>query len=225
MGNKTLNCTGCSHCVYGSCMLLAGVDCTKIEKCILEYAEIKSIQMDTLDYFIINRDPKTYLNYLGWKEKENYPKVGEKLVRLTSGFDSAKPGDIVTVVEDDDQWHIFIQDERDIKSCIPKSDWYKDVFRLQGYGDNLDKGSEFKPTGELFLATNKTIKNVIKEDGFKDVILGKNALAAVKVIGGGIIYKVDAVGLVDAGYKLYSTSNEELITADEVPSSYIIIEK
>lgn len=226
MGNTTPNCKGCTHCTYGVCKLLAGADCSAIKKCILEYKEIKSIQEGTLDYFIINRDPKEYLSYLGWIEKEKYPKVGEKLVRLTSGFNDTRPGDFVTVVEDSDKWHIFVEDTKGVKSCIPKTTWYKDVFKLQDYADGLSKGSEFTPTDELFLATDKIIKNVINDDGFKEVILGKTAQAALKVlkvIGGGIIYRVDAVCLVNAGYKLYSTSNGDLIMADEVPSSYIII--
>lgn len=222
MNNRIPNCKECTHCAYGCCRLLAGAVCSSIKKCILEYEEIKSIKEGTLDYFVINKDPKEYLSYLGWREKENYPKVGEKLVRLTSGFDGALSGDIVTVVEDRSMWHIFIEDAKGVRSCIPKSDWYKDVFKLQNYEDNLEIGDNYIPTEELFLVTNKVFERVVEDGGFQHVILGKTAQAAIKVVGEGIIYKVDAVGLVKAGYKLHPTSMEELIVADEVPSQYIL---
>ena len=64
----------CLRCKYYSrnvCPLMAEADVFKINKCILEYDEIKSIKENSLDNFVFYNNPIEYLSYLGFKDKEN----------------------------------------------------------------------------------------------------------------------------------------------------------
>lgn len=53
--NKILNRKRCLKCGYyggNVCPLMGGADVFQIEKCILEYKDIKSLKDGTLDYFV-----------------------------------------------------------------------------------------------------------------------------------------------------------------------------
>ena len=81
-------CIQCKYYGRNVCPLMADADVFQIEKCILEYEEIKSLREGTLDHFVFWRNPIEYLSYLGYKDKDNCPVVGETVLTLTGGFSS-----------------------------------------------------------------------------------------------------------------------------------------
>ena len=121
----------CLQCRYYSsnvCPLMAGADVFLIDKCILEYEEIKTIQEDSLDNFIFYNNPREYLSYLGYKEKENYPKEGQTVLALTSGFNSRYSGKFIKVDSEDDK-QLFLSDSVG-KYCVSKAEWWKELFKV-----------------------------------------------------------------------------------------------
>lgn len=96
--DKLSNRKRCLKCQYygrNVCPLMAGADTFKIDKCILEYDTIKDIKENSLDYFVFYNNPVEYLSYLGFKEKDNYPVPGQKVLTLTAGFSSSYSGKFV----------------------------------------------------------------------------------------------------------------------------------
>ena len=69
------------HSIYG-CSLMGDALETHIEKCILDYDAIKAITSGSLDEYIFFRNPLEYLSWLGYKDKENYPKPGQMVLTL-----------------------------------------------------------------------------------------------------------------------------------------------
>lgn len=125
MNNK---CLSCPHYKYHECRLMAGTDSAKLQKCILDYPEIKAIKTkDALHSYLFSTDPIHYLAYLG--SISNYPQVGEKVLSLTAGFHSLWPGKVMNVVRVDD-YQIFLADDNG-EYCVPKSDWWTKIFRLE----------------------------------------------------------------------------------------------
>ena len=121
----------CLQCKYYSrniCPLMAEADVFKINKCILEYDEIKSIKENSLDNFVFYNNPIEYLSYLGFKDKENYPKPNSIVLTLTGGFRSHHSGKIIRVDSEDDI-QIFLSDSVG-KYCVAKSEWWKKLFKL-----------------------------------------------------------------------------------------------
>lgn len=122
-------CLKCKYYRANTCPLLADADVFKIDKCILEYETIKAIKDDSLDAFIFYGNPIEYLQYLGYKEKENYPKQGDVVLTLTSGFHSSHSGKFITVNSEDDN-QIFLSDNVG-QYCVSKAEWWKKLFKIE----------------------------------------------------------------------------------------------
>lgn len=121
----------CLQCRYYSsnvCPLMAGADVFQIDKCILEYEKIKAIQEESLDSFIFYNNSREYLSYLGYREKENYPKVGQTVLTLTSGFSSYYSGKFIKVDSEDDI-QLFLSDSVG-KYCVGKDEWWEKLFKI-----------------------------------------------------------------------------------------------
>lgn len=121
-------CLKCMYYGHNVCPLMAGADVFQIDKCILEYEEIKAIRDGSLDSFIFYRNPAEYLSYLGYREKEKYPQVGQTVLTLTSGFRSCYSGKFVKVDSEDDI-QIFLSDYAG-KYCVCKDEWWKKLFKI-----------------------------------------------------------------------------------------------
>lgn len=122
-------CLNCEFYKRNLCPLMGGADVFQIENCILEREEIKSLKEGTLDYFVFWSDPLLYLSYLGYKEKAEYPKVGQTVLTLTGGFSSLNPGKFLHIDSEDDI-QLFLSDE-DGNYVVSKDVWWKRLFKLQ----------------------------------------------------------------------------------------------
>lgn len=129
--DKLSNRKRCLKCQYygcNVCPLMAGADTFKIDKCILEYDTIKDIKENSLDYFVFYNNPVEYLSYLGFKEKDNYPVPGQKVLTLTAGFSSSYSGKFVQV-DSEDEVQIFLSDANG-EYAVSKTEWWKKLFKL-----------------------------------------------------------------------------------------------
>lgn len=122
-------CLQCKHYGMNVCPLMADADVFKIDKCILEYDKIKSIKEGTLDWFVFLSNPKLYLSYIGYMDKENYPKIGETVLTLTSGFSSRYSGKFLHVASED-SIQIFLEDSAG-EYCVSKESWWKRLFKVE----------------------------------------------------------------------------------------------
>ena len=128
-------CIACKYYGVNRCPLLADASVSEIDKCILEYDSIKSIKSGSLDEFIYYNltTSKHYLSYLGWKDKENYPKVGETVATLRNGFGSLYSGKFLKVIEENDV-QLFLCDlhssGEERQYGVTKEDWYKSLFKI-----------------------------------------------------------------------------------------------
>ena len=68
------------------------------------------------------------MSYLGFKEKENYPKPGETVLTLNGGFSSYDSGKFLKVDSEDDK-QIFLSDNV-WKYCVSKIEWWKKLFKI-----------------------------------------------------------------------------------------------
>ena len=126
-------CLACKYYGCNVCPRLADADTFQIDKCIIDYDTIKLIAPGSLDEFIFERNPKEYLSFLGYKEKENYPKVGQLCITLKSGFSSTHSGKFVRVIKEDDI-QIFLEDAFSNKPrqyCVEKRNWYELLFKAE----------------------------------------------------------------------------------------------
>lgn len=129
--DKLENRKRCLQCQYYSrnvCPLMADADVFKIDRCILDYEEIKEIEEHSLAAFVFYNNPAEYLSYLGFKDKDNYPAAGDIVLTLTSGFSSCHSGKFLTVDSEDDV-QIFLSDKINTYS-VSKLDWWKKLFKL-----------------------------------------------------------------------------------------------
>ena len=117
------------HSIYG-CSLMGDALETHIEKCILDYDAIKAITSGSLDEYIFFRNPLEYLSWLGYKDKENYPKPGQMVLTLTMGFGSRNPGEILTV-DSCLKIEIVLIDCNGHKYAVEKSKWWDKLFKLE----------------------------------------------------------------------------------------------
>lgn len=122
-------CLECKYYSHNECPLMVGADTFQIEKCILEFDAIKAIEEDTLDHFVFFSNPRLYLAYLGFKDKENYPKVGQKVLTLTGGFHTSYSGKFITVIGEDDI-QLFLTDGI-YEFCVVKDGWWKQLFIIE----------------------------------------------------------------------------------------------
>lgn len=128
-------CIACKYYGCNVCPLMADASTGCIDRCILDYDIIKAIQPRSLDEFIFHKNSIEYLQYIGKKDADNYPKKGELCLTLTAGFSSAYSGKFVQVIDEDDI-QIFLTDadvgegaRKDAKYCVEKKDWYMRLFR------------------------------------------------------------------------------------------------
>lgn len=121
-------CLQCRYYTSNICPLMVGADTFKIDRCILEYEDIKAIKEGSLDSFVFYNNPREYLSYLGYKEKENYPRAGQTVLTLTSGFNSCYSGKFIKVDSEDDI-QIFLSDSVG-KYCVSKDEWWKKLFKI-----------------------------------------------------------------------------------------------
>ena len=122
-------CLKCEYYKRNVCPLMGGADVFQIENCIFENKDIKSLKEGTLDYFVFWNNPSEYLSYLGYKEKEIYPKTGQKVLTLTGGFSSLNPGKFLYIDSEDDI-QLFLSDA-DGHYVVSKDEWWKKLFKLQ----------------------------------------------------------------------------------------------
>lgn len=122
-------CLQCRYYGVNVCPLLADADVFKINKCILEYESIKAIKENSLDAFIFYSNAKEYLSYLGFKERENYPKPGDTVLTLTGGFSTYYSGKFLSVDSEDDI-QIFLSDSAGTY-CVSKAEWWKKLFKIE----------------------------------------------------------------------------------------------
>ena len=146
MGSRTqgierkgiMNCSECKYNRRCTCSLLNYVRIPQLteytDKCILDYEDIKSIHEGSLDYFIFSNNPKKYLSYLGYKDKENYPKSGDIVLALSGSFEYNK----LLRVHSEDGIQIFLSDidnehylEEEAEYCVEKDVWWNYLFKLR----------------------------------------------------------------------------------------------
>ena len=104
-------------------------------KCFFEYSGIKAIDTmgeNSLDKFVFENNPLDYFSYLGFKEKENYPKVGSYVIIITGGFGGNPKGTMMKVVHiDDDRYICLLHENTDRRYLVEKSEWWKCMFKVE----------------------------------------------------------------------------------------------
>jgi hypothetical protein len=128
MGDRLQNrkrCLACKNHSMNQCTLFANTDIGSIDKCILEYDEVKSIQKDSIEEFIFYNAPVTYLQFLG---KGKSLEVGDRVMTLRLGFGSLDPGKLLTVTSYNDDYY-WLKDEQ-YEYGVHRNDWYMYVFKL-----------------------------------------------------------------------------------------------
>jgi hypothetical protein len=124
--------TRCRNCKYygcNECTLLARASIDQIDTCILDWNLIKAIEPNSLDEFVFFNNPIQYLQYLGYREKENYPKAGDTVLTLSAGFSTSRTGKFLTVDGSDD-YQIFLSEGGKRKYSVQKERWYLKLFNL-----------------------------------------------------------------------------------------------
>lgn len=108
-----------------------------IDKCILEHEKIKKIEKGSLEEFVFNNRPLLYLSYVGYKEKTDLPRIGQKVITLTAGFDSLEHGKILKVTSIDEKY-IHLKDEFDDEYndyidgyLVDTDEWWVSIFKLE----------------------------------------------------------------------------------------------
>ena len=119
-------CLNCEHYGLNTCPLFANADVFAIDKCILEYDEVKNIKKDSIEEFVFWNSPTTYLQFLGKGKSLN---VGDKVITLRGGFGSFDSGKFLTITDLEDDKYYFATDGK-YDYCINKDKWYAQVFKL-----------------------------------------------------------------------------------------------
>ncbi len=118
-------CLACKYYLMNRCPIMAEADVFSIDKCILEYDEVKSIQPNSMEEFIFNNHP---IIFLQWSGKGKSLKVGDKVITLRGGFGTIYSGKFLTVTKIDNYHYHFKDGKHDY--CIPKDEWYMALFKL-----------------------------------------------------------------------------------------------
>lgn len=132
MKNVERNCERCLKCSHRSaygCEMLAQTDVENINKCILEYPEIKSIQEDTLDHFIFYNNPVEYLSYIGSKDEDGL-QVGDRVITLRGGFGTCLTGKQLEVIDVDDV-QFTLKDRKGDLYCVETCNWFLSLFKIK----------------------------------------------------------------------------------------------
>ena len=128
MGDRLQNrkrCLTCKNYSMNRCPLFANADVGAIDKCILEYDEVKNIQKDSIEEFIFYNDPITYLKFIG---KGKSLEVGDRVMTLAGGFGSLYPGKFLTVTGCSDDYYWLKEEGHEYG--VDRNDWYMKVFKL-----------------------------------------------------------------------------------------------
>lgn len=131
----------CKFFNRGTCTIMNQYE-QYIDKCILEYEKVKKIKKGSLEEFVLNNKPLLYLSYVGYKEKTDLPKIGQKVITLTCGFDSLEHGKILKVMNIDEKYiHLKdlydeFEDEYEYEDYIDEylvdiDKWWKNIFKLE----------------------------------------------------------------------------------------------
>lgn len=131
----------CKFFAQNTCKITNGYE-EYMDKCILEYEKIKKIEKGSLEEFVFNNNPLLYLSYVGYKEKTDLPKIGQKVITLTCGFDSLEHGKILKVMNIDEKYiHLKdlydeFEDEYEYEDYIDEylvdiDKWWKNIFKLE----------------------------------------------------------------------------------------------
>lgn len=130
----------CKFFNRGTCKIMNQYE-QYIDKCILEHEKVKKIKKESLEEFVFNNRPLLYLSYVGYEEKIDLPKIGQKVLALTAGFDSLEYGKILKVTSIDEKY-IHLKDEFDdefddedndyIDEYLVDTDkWWESIFKLE----------------------------------------------------------------------------------------------
>lgn len=128
----------CKFFNRGTCTIMNQYE-QYIDKCILEYEKVKKIKKGSLEEFVLNNNPLLYLSYVGYEEKIDLPKIGQKVLALTAGFDSLEHGKILKVTSIDEKYiHLKdLYDEFDDEFENEYGDEYNDY--IDGYLVDTDE--------------------------------------------------------------------------------------
>lgn len=128
MGDRLQNRKRCLTCKFYSmnrCPMLAEADVGAIDKCILEYDAVKSIQSNSMEEFVFYNYP---IIFLQWSNKGKSLEVGDRVITLRGGFGTSYPGKFLTVTHFDNYQYFFTDGKGNY--CVQKDEWNMSVFKL-----------------------------------------------------------------------------------------------
>ena len=128
MNKKIQNRKRCIACKYYSrnrCPMFIEADVGSIDKCILEYDDVKNIKLNSLEEFIFYNYPTVFLQWMG---KSKSLEIGDNVITLRSGFGSHCSGKFLTITDISDNEYFAKDGEHNY--AINKNNWYMDVFKL-----------------------------------------------------------------------------------------------
>lgn len=118
-------CLACKHYSRNCCPMMADASTSKIDKCILEYNDVKNIRPCSIEEFIFYNHP---LIFLQWCGKGKSLEVGDKVITLRGGFGTCYSGKFLTVTKSDEYHYFFTDGNNDY--ALLKDEWYMSVFKL-----------------------------------------------------------------------------------------------
>lgn len=118
-------CIACKYYSRNRCPMLAEADIGSIDKCILEYDDVKNIKSNSLEEFIFYNYPTVFLQWMG---KGKSLEVGDSVVTLRGGFGTLYSGKFLTISDMSDNAYFAKDGEHNY--VINKDRWYMDVFKL-----------------------------------------------------------------------------------------------
>ena len=133
-------CRKCKYRCRGGCSLMFELYTEHINKCILEFDEIKDLKEDSCEKFLLYNQPKILLQFLGKQRADIFPKPGQKVLTLTGGFRSSNPGKIIIVeklennmiylkdINGDGEYGVVLYDDID-------GGWYNRIFVLENWDE------------------------------------------------------------------------------------------
>ena len=123
-------CNECEHCKYRLCYLFAKRYVDEIDKCILDYDELKTIKKDSFEMFVLMNNPILLLQFIG---KNKVINVGDRVVSLRGGFGTLDTGKLMTVIDVHDACYDLWDGRHEYS--IKKEEWWMEVFKIDGHVD------------------------------------------------------------------------------------------
>lgn len=118
-------CLVCKYYSRNRCPMFADADVGAIDKCILDYDAVKSIQPNSIEEFMFDNHPVVYLQWMG---KGKSLEIGDNVLTLRGGFGSFYGGKFLTITGASD-YEYFAKDG-EYNYGINKDKWYMYVFKL-----------------------------------------------------------------------------------------------